>query len=496
MIKQKSKNFILSGLTLSAVALPIAFVVACGDKESSLTTTQEDYSKDENIKNIKELFKDKLNTSDELEIIFNKIEVKDQFEDYVGLFNKEFGTKLKGVVVGGNQSIDSVTSSKLSASGDHNILLTFATSPVHFEQYETRYLSTPASEMLDVENLEDSGSINFGEGKQTMSAASEGFGLIYNKDLFEKLNINVHEGEETPSSITIDDNNPEDGIYGDEKKDVYTSDLTKEGFEELANFIETTKDSDIKPFYPLSKTGEGNIWPMTNHLVGVSINQNVEKDKYNSENFEDIYNTKMIESIETALDIYGHDKDYNKSDNTVDKSIAEVALGKSAMVQNGTWNNESLKENNEDGKFGFMPMPIFDEGGKAVITKSFSLWVAKTDITKDNEKNNNTAKAFLQSLFKTKVGIETLVNDLSFNTPFIPTEVGVEGEINFSKNQLFSSLNNYSKSASSDDQKVKAVLNNNNASMREWIQNKAPNTGDNYEALKTAWSAVLAKNKS
>lgn len=510
----KNKRLIISTFGTLIAATPMAVFISCGpEKTTKISINKESMAKDVSLQNLKAKF---LNIDkSEMTIVLNKAEAEEQFKKLIELFNDYFGTKLKSTVVGGNTSIDTVTSSKLGTDSN-DILLVSSTKSNFFDDNKNSFIDSSAKIMLDDSSYNQAQEITFDSGsKHAMNSMSEGFGVIYNKTMFNSINIKVHEGESTPSN-TIDDkknsliiptelNNPniiygknnKDGVYQNEdgELNVYANDMTKQGWVQLVDYI---KNKGKKTFYPLEKTGKGDIWPMTNHLMGVSLTENhkTQPEVIKDQDPVKVFTNTVLQDVDWAIKLYQEGGAESNKTNTVKDSISALANGQVLMVQNGTWNNQALKADDNKNKFGFLPMPIFSKTSKnSVIPKTISQWWGATNLATGNKLN--TAKLFLQFLYKTKSGLIAMQNDLSFATPFsIPEGIQLDNV----KNELFKSLGNYSSLntlSKASDNDLYVHLNNEIPSFVKWINNsgRSITTVDFVNKIKADWDKLVANKK-
>ncbi|MDQ0513842.1 raffinose/stachyose/melibiose transport system substrate-binding protein [Mycoplasmoides fastidiosum] len=361
-------------------------------------------------------------STDDMEIIANKQEIAEQSRDFIKVFNDTFGTKLAFTQVGGATDYGQFLSTKL-VNGVGNVLMIGGGSVDGFAQTISRFTSASAAEMLH--NDDTTAGQFLVNGKAFLPAAVESIGVIYNRDTFAKAKITVFEGQSFENATTkpADLVKPTTDYNGTIVKDgntyVFTSDLTEPGYRLITK---TLTDAKIDPFYVTSKTQREQIWPMTNHLLGAAVNAQTgltanDEVKLRSEP-NAILTNEVINSMKTALDIYGHDAAWNLRTNTVDNAMNFVALGRYAMSQNGTWATPQITRANPDANVGFLPMPIFNKTDKtAMLYRSVSQRWGLTTLAEDAAKKK-TAQLFLQFLYQTKSGLEYAGNEMQLYSPF------------------------------------------------------------------------------
>ncbi len=133
---------------------------------------------------------------------------------------------------------------------------------------------------------------------------------------------------------------------------------------------------------------------------------------------------KYAENFKNIFDLYLNNSLIERKlvgQKTVSDSMAEFALGKCAMVQNGDWSwgqiigTEGTTVKPED--VGFIPITIGVEGEEAMgLSVGASQYMCIN--TKSSEANQKASLAFLEWLFSSEKGKEFVAKDLQFVTPF------------------------------------------------------------------------------
>ncbi|WP_391591597.1 Extracellular solute-binding protein [[Mycoplasma] cavipharyngis] len=437
-------------------------------------------------------------SKDALEIVANKQEIATQSKEFIETFNRFYDTKLTFTQVGGVTDYGQFLNAKF-ANGPRSVLILGAGSLGGFKNIAQHLIDTPASTMLKNDNTTEGQFVV--DGKHFMPQAVESFGIIYNKDVFARANITVHEGK---SFKDINPNGTEPMSFnGVEEKNnsggtktynVYTSDLKKEGFEKINQVLES---NNIKPFYSTAKTEASNIWPITNHLLGVvsAAQTGLKQDNVNLTNADQVLTDQVLMNMQQALNIYGQDKPYTLKTNTVDLAMQNVAVGQFAMTQNGTWSINQILDAKKDAKIGFMPMPAFDKDTqKAKLARSISQrWGVTT--TGNDPAKLKTAKLFFQFLYQTKSGVEFALNKMQLLSPFKQIPGLDQNNIN---DPLLRSATNYTKSTdvvSAIDNYFPNGFNNSDPVLRKVTNEGYKNTTTNKTELIAEWNKLKENEK-
>ncbi|MEE0945883.1 MAG: ABC transporter substrate-binding protein [Acutalibacteraceae bacterium] len=237
----------------------------------------------------------------------------------------------------------------------------------------------------------------------------EGYGIIYNDAIMQKY-------------FTL----------ADKKTNVKTV-AEINNFETLKSVVEdmtaNKEKLGISGVFASTSLAGGEDWRWQSHLANIPIyHEFYEKDnsadptlaavsaeeiafKY-ADNFKNIFDLYINNSV-TAKTLLG-----SKS---VNDSMAEFALGKCAMVQNGTWAWSQIKDVNgntvKEEDIGMLPIYMGVEGeekiGICVGTENY-LAINK----KVSEDKQQKSIEFLNWLYSSETGKQFVKNELGFATPF------------------------------------------------------------------------------
>lgn len=213
----------------------------------------------------------------------------------------------------------------------------------------------------------------------------EGYGLVYNKDIFKQLNI------EPPKTLS-----------------------------ELREAARTLKEAGYIPF----ATGFGEWWVIGIHLMNVAFAHQPDQDAFlqglndGSAHFADNPVFQQFKDLFDTIIEYG---DPNPLTNDYNTQVSLFATGKAAMMQQGNWMEPQVFEINPDMNMGLLPIPINDDAeamDKLHVGVPFN-WV----INKDS-KNIDEAKQFLNWL----VTDETAQSYMTEKFLFIPAYNHIEAD--------------------------------------------------------------------
>ncbi len=223
----------------------------------------------------------------------------------------------------------------------------------------------------------------------------EGYGFIYNKDLFEKAGI-----KELPKTLS-----------------------------ELEAASKKLKDAGITPF----SVGYGEWWVIGQHLLNLGFAHQGDPDAFINglnEGKATIAGNEKFNEVIDLLDVtvkYGNKNPLTTDYNT---QVTQFASGETAMMQQGNWTQPMIDKISPDMNIGFLPMPISDD---AEANDKLQVGVPNNWVVNKNapEADKEAAKDFLNWMVSSEVGKKALVEDFKFIPAFKTIEakgVGPLGE--------------------------------------------------------------------
>ncbi len=233
----------------------------------------------------------------------------------------------------------------------------------------------------------------------------EGYGIIYNEEITDKYFALSERATDFTSMDEINSFDKLSGLVTDMQ--AHATELGIDGV-----FATTTLKS-------------GEDWRWQTHLANVPIyyefkNNNVDLSGDRTKTIAFDYS----ENYKKLFDLYINNSTTDKKllgSKIVDESMAEFALGRCAMVQNGNWawsqiddiEGNTVKEN----KIKFLPLYMGIEGedkqGLCIGTENYICINAKA-----SEAEQKAAEDFLYWLFSSDTGKEFVTDELDFIAPF------------------------------------------------------------------------------
>lgn len=224
-----------------------------------------------------------------------------------------------------------------------------------------------------------------------MPMNTEGYGYIYNKDLFAKAGI-----EQVPNTLT--------------------------GLREAAQKL---KDSGVTPF----ENGYGEWWVLGNHSFNAALAKQpdpvafIEGLKDGSQTFagNPVFQ-EWVNLIDTTLD-FGQKNPLTTDYNT---QVTEFAAGGAAMTQQGNWTQVQIDGVNPEANLGLAPMPINDD---VALNDNIFVGVPNNWVINNKSSVKQEAKDFLNWMVTSDTGKRYIVEEFKFipaldNIPFTPEQLG------------------------------------------------------------------------
>lgn len=236
----------------------------------------------------------------------------------------------------------------------------------------------------------------------------EGYGIIYNNAIMEKYFALKDKAVSISNASEIN---------SFEKLNAVVTDMTKH-----------KKELGIDGVFASTSMSSGEQWRWTTHLASVPVYYEMKEDSDDSTIVSTLEEKDIdfdySQNFRKVFDMYLNNSTTQKgllSGKSVDNAMAEFALGKAAMVQNGNWAWEQISKVNgnvvkaEDIKY--LPIYMGIEGeekqGLCIGTENY-LAINKNASAEDKQ----ASIAFLEWLFSSETGKDYVVNKLNFIAPF------------------------------------------------------------------------------
>ena len=376
--------------TILASTLLVGTMVGCG---TSSSTSSGSTAKSDGGKTVK-IFQLKVEINDQLQALAKKYEeekgVKVDIQSVGG--GADYGASLKAEFAKGAESEPDVF--MIQGAGDYGIW-----------KHKIDDLSDQGWIKDAVKGTLDT--VTFDKKVYGMPAATEGYGLAYNKAILDKAGID-------PKSLD-------------------TFDKLKAAFEKL-----DSKKAELGLDNVLSYTTK-ETWVTGNHTFNIPFATQENPAQFAKDYIDkkvDVVNNKQFNDWMNLVELMCKYSG-GKTLDTIDYSnqVGNFALGKTAFIQQGNWIASDLKNLKADFDMGFAPLAINND---TKVSGSIPVGVPMYWVVNKDSKVNKEAKAFLDWMVSSKTGQEALVKDMNMIPAF--TNFTVESD-----NALNKSISEYNK---------------------------------------------------
>lgn len=330
-----------------------------------------------------------------------KPEIADVYDEIAKVYKEEKGVNLK-VVTAASGTYEQTLKSEMAKSSAPTIFqINGPRGYSDWKNYCKDIKDTAIYEALSDKSL----AITEGEGVYGIPYVVEGYGIIYNAAILDKY-------------------------FGlqDKKTEIKSADQIR-SFADLKAVVEDMTrlkgELGIDGVFASTSLKNGEDWRWQTHLANlpITLEFNDKNADLSSDDVKEI-EFKYAENFKNVFDLYINNSTTDKKllgSKSVSDSMAEFALGKCAMVQNGNWAWSQIKDvsgntvKEDDIKF----LPIYsgsaDEKtqGLCIGTENF-LCINKNA----SEKEQKLAEDFIYWLFSSDSGKKFVTEKLDFIAPF------------------------------------------------------------------------------
>ncbi len=327
-----------------------------------------------------------------LKIFQFKVEIADQLSKLVAEYQKENpNVKIQVDTVGGGADYGAALLAKFNSNDKPDIFNNggFSDLDKWIENLEDLSNEPWVKDLVDVakEPMTKDGKL-YGQPLNL-----EGYGFLYNKDLFAKAGIT-----DTPKTLT-----------------------------QLEDAAKKLQAAGIQPFV----NGYGEWWVLGNHFVNIPFAQQPDSNAFIdglNKGTAKIPGNKAFEDWVKLFDLqiaYGNKNPLQTDYNT---QVTDFATGKAAMTQQGNWTQVKITETNPDINIGFLPMPISDD---AQANDKLPVGVPNNWVINKNSEVKDEAKKFLNWMVTSEIGKKYITEEFKFIPAFknIPADAKVLGPL-------------------------------------------------------------------
>lgn len=371
-------------ISILTVAVLLFTVTACGKKD----TTDKNNAKADNT----------------VYFLNFKPEVADIYKEIAQKYEAETGVKVK-VVTAASNTYETTLKSEIAKSDAPTIFQ--INGPVGYQSWSKYCKDLSDTKLYDYLSDKEL-AIKTAEGVFGIPYVVEGYGIIYNNAIMDKYFALKDK------AVTIS-----------KAEEITNFKLLKEVVEDMTKH---KQELGIDGVFASTSMSGGEQWRWTTHLLNMPVYYEM-KDISDDSAITSAYSAKNIdfkysENFKNIFDLYVNNSTTEKgllSGKSVENSMAEFALGKAAMVQNGNWAWDQISKVSGNtvkaDDIKYLPLYIGIDGeekqGLCIGTENY-LAINKNV----SEEKQKSSVEFLEWLFSSKTGKDYVVNKLNFISPF------------------------------------------------------------------------------
>lgn len=334
-----------------------------------------------------------------------KPEVADVYDEIAIRYEAETGVKVK-VVTAASGTYETTLKSEIAKSDAPTIFQ--INGPVGYQSWKDYCADLSGTDLYD--SLSDKSlAVTEGDGVFGIPYAVEGYGIIYNDEIMQKYFALADKAVSISSTAEIKN-----------------FDTLKSVVEDMTEHV---ADLGIEGVFANTSLAEGNQWRWQTHLANLPLYYEFADNKdYDNTVLaglaSDEIEFKYANNYKNIFDLYINNSTVAPTllgAKTVDDSMAEFALGKCAMVQNGNWawGQISGVDGNIVTADSIKYLPIYtgiageENQGLCIGTENY--FAINSQVSEEKQK---ASIDFLNWLFSSTTGKDFVANKLGFIAPF------------------------------------------------------------------------------
>ena len=327
------------------------------------------------------------------------------YEELAKKYEEEKGVKVKVVTAAAN-TYEQTLKSEIAKTDAPTIFQ--VNGPIGYNSWKDYCLDIKESKLYSY-LTDKSLAIKDGDGVYAVPYVVEGYGIIYNNAIMDKY-FALDSRQKKVNSVKE--------INSFETLKIVVEDMTKH-----------KKQLDIEGVFASTSLSSGEDWRWQTHLLNVPLYYEYRDDEKQSDPTLALLDAKEIsfkyaDNFKNIFDLYTDNSVTKKTllgSKSVADAMAEFALSKVAMVQNGNWAWSQISgvEGNTVKAEDVKMMPIYtgvkgeERQGICIGTENY-LAVNKNV----SEEKRKASLEFLDWLFSSKTGKQYVTEKLGFITPF------------------------------------------------------------------------------
>lgn len=319
-----------------------------------------------------------------------KVEIADQLQEMIKEFEAEHpNIKVKLETVGGGADYGAALKAKFASGEEPDIFNNGGFKELELWKEHLADLSNEpwAEHVLPIGKVPTTDE----DGKlYGMPVNLEGYGFIYNKDLFEKAGIT-----EAPKTLS-----------------------------ELKDAVKKLEAAGIKAF----SAGYGEWWVIGQHLLNIPFAQQDDPVAF-IEGLNDgstsLVGNEQFKQFKDVIDLEVKNAVGNPITTDYNTQVTLFASGEAAMLQQGNWTENMITEINPEINMGFLPIPLNDEEDADVLP----VGVPNNWVLNKNSEHLEEAKTFLNWMVSSETGKRYITEEFAFIPAFDNIEASGLGDL-------------------------------------------------------------------
>lgn len=329
-----------------------------------------------------------------------KPEIASVYESIAKEYEQETGVKVIVETAAAN-TYESTLMAKMSTNEAPTIFQ--VNGPTGYKNWKSYCKNLENSKIADI-ITDKTLMLSTSEGVFGIPYVVEGYGIIYNDEIMKKF-FALSDRKTSISSV----------------EEITSFEKLKEVVEEMT---ERKGDLGIEGVFASTSLKPGENWRWQTHLLNIPVHYEFKNRNISLESSEVAdFNFEYSQNYKRIFDLYLNNSTTDKKmlgAKITGDSMAEFALGKCAMVQNGNWGYSQIAEvsGNTVSENEIKMMPIYmgiddEKQGICIGTENFLCINSRAD-----EATQKEAENFLYWLFSSEKGKKYVTEDLGFITPF------------------------------------------------------------------------------
>ncbi|MFT8347369.1 ABC transporter substrate-binding protein [Clostridium saccharoperbutylacetonicum] len=314
-----------------------------------------------------------------------KVEINDALQELAKKYEAEKGVKVEVTSVGGGADYGASLKAEFQKGTEPDIFMIQGAGDYDTWKHKIDDLSSEKWVGNAVKGTLDT--VKIDGNVYGMPAATEGYGLLYNKEILDKAGID-------PKSID-------------------TFDKLKAAFEKL-----DSKKAELGIDNVVSYTTK-EFWVTGNHTFNIPLAAQDNPTQFTKDYLAgkaDIVNNKQFNDWMNLVELlckYGGGKALDTIDYAT--QVGNFALGKTAFLHQGNWVASDLKKLDAKFDMGFVPLAINND---PKVSGAIPVGVPMYWVVNKDSKVNKDAKEFLDWMVCSKTGQEALVKNMDMIPAF------------------------------------------------------------------------------